>query len=522
MFACSHEAAALGVVREQPIAEVKGLAAGGAGVTVLPHDPEADRAALAWWAEHCEQFSPLVGIDDAPQPDSLLLDITATARLFGGEAALTKGAVDRFARRRLRVRAAVADTPAGAWAVAHFHGAFLLERSPIHLVPPGETPGALRLLPIESLRLPERIVALLHELGIDLAGRLAALPREELSSRFGPELLRQWDRATGVQPEPIRAVRRRSEFTAAWEAEQPVRRRDMIEAAMEQAVERLVADLLAAGRGATRVECRFDCLPGGRHGAEDAFRTPCNGARPGQQAENAKGASCRSRRLTIGLFRPTVDVQHLLGLLHLQLEREPLPGPVAAVEVAALETGPLVHRQIPLFAAGRNELLGGEVLAQLIERLGSRLGRRAVLSPRLMSDAQPERAWRGEPFVGGPRRQRARKPIPGEPPPRPLLVFSQPVALGAMLAATRPDDAERLLAHPRPGEHDPVAWGRIRFEGEEHCVLGSWGPERIETGWWRGRPIARDYYRVETAAGRRLWLFHRLDTGRWFVHGAFD
>ncbi|MFW5693398.1 MAG: DNA polymerase Y family protein, partial [Thermoguttaceae bacterium] len=335
VFACSHEAAALGVVREQPIAEVKGLTAAGAGMTVLPHDAEADRAALAWWAEQCEQFSPLVGMDDAPQPDSLLLDVTATARLFGGEAALARAAVDRFARRRLRVRAAAADTPAGAWAVAHFHGAFLLERSPIHLVPPGETPEALRLLPIEALRLPERTVELLHELGIDLVGQLAALPREELSSRFGPELLRQWDRATGVRAEPIRAVRPPSEFAAVWEAEQPVRRRDMIHAALEQAVERLAADLLAAGRGATRVECRFHCLPDGR------------------QAESEHGLVFRALRFSVGLFRPTADVQHLLGLLHLQLEREPLPGPVAGVEVAARETGPLVHRQMPLFAAGR-------------------------------------------------------------------------------------------------------------------------------------------------------------------------
>ncbi|MDZ7616476.1 MAG: hypothetical protein U1E05_05685, partial [Patescibacteria group bacterium] len=79
VFACSHEAAALGVVRGQPIAEVMGLkAAGGRSArgawAVFPHAPDADRAALLQWAERCERFSPLVGLDDSAQPDSVMMD----------------------------------------------------------------------------------------------------------------------------------------------------------------------------------------------------------------------------------------------------------------------------------------------------------------------------------------------------------------------------------------------------------------------------------------------------------------
>ncbi len=54
------------------------------------------------------------------------------------------------------------------------------------------------------------------------------------------------------------------------------------------------------------------------------------------------------------------------------------------------------------------------------------------------------------------------------------------------------------------------------------------GPERIETGWWRGGHhvpmvgVARDYYRIETAAGRCYWVFRRLPAGPWFLHGMFD
>ena len=60
------------------------------------------------------------------------------------------------------------------------------------------------------------------------------------------------------------------------------------------------------------------------------------------------------------------------------------------------------------------------------------------------------------------------------------------------------------------------------FSGRQHRVQRTWGPERIQTGWWRGRSVRRDYYRVETTAGRWFWLFRQLGDGRWYFHGTFD
>ena len=66
------------------------------------------------------------------------------------------------------------------------------------------------------------------------------------------------------------------------------------------------------------------------------------------------------------------------------------------------------------------------------------------------------------------------------------------------------------------------------------------GPERIETGWWDGRPIARDYYIARSQSGSRMWIYRErsgftrgrsrlpIDTGlstvtpRWFLHGLFS
>ena len=62
---------------------------------------------------------------------------------------------------------------------------------------------------------------------------------------------------------------------------------------------------------------------------------------------------------------------------------------------------------------------------------------------------------------------------------------------------------------------------RFSFRGHAHRVARYWGPERIETGWWRGKSVRRDYYRIETEEGQRFWLFRRLEDGAWGMHGVF-
>ena len=78
----------------------------------------------------------------------------------------------------------------------------------------------------------------------------------------------------------------------------------------------------------------------------------------------------------------------------------------------------------------------------------------------------------------------------------------------------------RLLTEPvrLSGELD----GQFSYAGRPQRIVRRVGPERIETGWWRGRTIARDYYRVQTAAGCWYWIFRRLPDGPWFLHGMFD
>ena len=48
------------------------------------------------------------------------------------------------------------------------------------------------------------------------------------------------------------------------------------------------------------------------------------------------------------------------------------------------------------------------------------------------------------------------------------------------------------------------------------------GPERIETGWWDGREVTRDYFVARDAHGVRLWVYRdRCAPQNWYMHGLF-
>jgi protein ImuB len=96
------------------------------------------------------------------------------------------------------------------------------------------------------------------------------------------------------------------------------------------------------------------------------------------------------------------------------------------------------------------------------------------------------------------------------------------------LAPTRPI---RLFARPEPiealaevpdGPPAQFTWRRMR-----HTVVHVEGPERIAMEWWHdetGHALARDYFRVESREGVRVWIYREgLVTAqtRWFVHGVF-
>jgi protein ImuB len=434
-------------------------------------------------AARSKQFTPLVGIDPDIFPESVLLDITRVLDLFGGEAALVERIMGELRAEGWKFRAAVADTCGAAWALAAFgrQGAGSVEQGAREK---GDSeakslrsllPAPCSSLPLPALRLPEPIIALLHSLGVWRIEQLQALPRRELSSRFGPELLDCLDRVTGRLPEPLPAWDPPPQFEVRWSAEFPTARRDTIDAALEHLVRRLAAMLTRAHRGAMRLECRLTCLGG------------------------------ESLDVTVGLFRPTAWVDHLLQLLQVRFESLRLSGAVEAIRLTA-STAPLELRQQEMFT--EKARVQSYHLSGLIDRLSNRLGHTRVARVRLIPDAQPELACHYAPLVSVGWRQAQRRPT------------KKTEMVGQRCARPHPTRPLRLLAEPMRLPSDINS--QFSFAGRLHRIVRRVGPERIETGWWRGHTVARDYYRVETVAGCWYWIFRRLPNGPWFLHGMFD
>ena len=276
--------------------------------------------------------------------------------------------------------------------------------------------------------------------------------------------------------------------------------------------------------------------------------------------------------LEIGLFAPTIDADHLSGLMIHRLEAKKLPSCVERLTVSVTLSGPLRTAQSLLFdnpsyaADASMTCTGGSAISRLVDSLSGRLGRDAVLGVQIEKNPLPEKAFRVSPLAGHSNRSRpssaffrSRRTAKSSPDsPSRVSISDQNRWLThstdhefSMSDSTSyqpsPDDAMRrplsLLAEPIPlaiafGD-GPFFWNvssprlpsRIRLDGVIHHVAAHWGPERIETGWWKGPSIRRDYYRIETDRGRWWWIFRNLVSKaqaqginsryRWMLHGRF-
>jgi protein ImuB len=182
-------------------------------------------------------------------------------------------------------------------------------------------------------------------------------------------------------------------------------------------------------------------------------------------------------RVRIGLTRPGRDVHHWLGLVREKLERTSLPREVEALSLQGGRQFPLPARTGDLFDDGAS--ISADA-GRLLERLEARLGQGVIAGIRLLDDHRPERAWcPGPPGLSSGRETGCAA--------RPLWLLQQPVHL----------------------------------EAEAHCGWRLRGLERLESGWWDGADVARDYFLAETPDGERLWVYRDRRSQNWFLHGLF-
>lgn len=194
----------------------------------------------------------------------------------------------------------------------------------------------------------------------------------------------------------------------------------------------------------------------------------------------------RRSRVPLGLTRPSRDPEHLLSLFKTRLENCELAAPVTAVTLDAERTTPLAPVQGELFTEREPE----QPDPGLLDRLQARLGPDAVTALVPTADARPERASRWTAVEDTP----------------PAAVPDGPV---------RAHQPLWLLGRPAPLA---VEAGRPRLDGPLR-LTGT--PERIETGWWDGGDVIRDYFVAEDDRGARLWVYRERRSGRWYLQGLF-
>ncbi|QDV77063.1 DNA polymerase Y family protein [Botrimarina mediterranea] len=467
--ACSVEARRLGIAVGMKTPDAQGLAGPGR-LLLLPHRAGADRRALERLAVECERFSPVVSLEDAEEPEGLLFDVTGLAPLWGddGEKRLAEAVAQWAGADRLDAVVAVAPTVGLALAAARF----LSRDAGPPIVEPRQARALAERLPVEALRVEAAIVEGLQRLGIESIGQLLDLPRASLPSRFGAELARRLDQLLGDAPEPVESFRGEPPLVAVWDFESAVACAATLQHVRHELLCRVAQQMKRRRCGALRV------LIDHRLDAADAAPV----------------------RVVLRLFRPTASARELNELATLHLDGVRFPCAVRAVRVLVGATAPIDSRQRTLFDSDQRE--DPHALALLINRVASRVGGDRVLRIAKRSSIDPRRAYAMTPATDAPAEA--------------FALTTRQAAKARRLPVTMPSDAPPVEVETNQhGEPVAMQWrGRC-------AVVRYWGPERIETGWWRGRSVRRDAWWVELDNGARLWLHCDLRRRQWRVAGEF-
>lgn len=476
------------------------------GLQVSEADPIGDAESLNALALWTIRYSPWVNI--CP-PDGLWIDITGAAHLLGGEAAVMQDIKSRLHKVGIRTCIATAETAGGAWALARFHPKGMTGIT----IPAGQITEAIATLPVQALRIDDRLSQTLYRLGLKCIGDITALPRVTLERRFRDKSTRSTSRLTGSSSSHIKTLLIRLDQALGYLQEplspisEPPRwrvRQSLLEPIMDAALlEQITKDLLPS-------------LLASLEKAEQGIR---------RLALIAYRVDGTTDQINVASQVATRQADHILRLLKDRYETLDPGFGIDLVMLTVIETALMNAQQQDITGS----LEAGDAalaITKLTDRIKSRIGPIGVQRPVHHHSHLPERM------------QRLSSDL------------THKTGWDNVLENIHSDRPVRLLIRPEPldvmaeiPEGPPISftWRRL-----QHKVRLAEGPERLSSEWWfsdrqsddmpfdqnlAGAP--RDYYRVEDRLGRRFWLF-RLGlysarglsaapstAPRWYMHGLF-
>jgi protein ImuB len=412
---------------------------------------------------HAQQFTSFVSIEP---PNALLLEIKGSLKLLGPLKRLHTGIDACWRRLELQAYSATAPSTLAALWLARGTGA-PASGTPIHIEDLGTLAGHLAGMPIACTAWDIERLQTLRAMGVTRIGELLRLPRAGLARRLGTAPVQDLDIALARQFAPRRAFVPRERFRERCDFETEIENVAYLEKALEPLIARCAQFLRERQAGVQALRLKL------RHRAEPV--------------------TC----VHLGLASITSERRRLTDVLSQKLTRLELSAPVRSMELVSGSLQPLIAGSLDAFAglAGAGVGNGGRDTApQLVERLRARLGEEAVYGVASIAEHRPE---------GASRRV-------------------QELRLASTIGEKMADPAMIDQGMPRP-----VWLLDAPLPLESVLLILEQGPERIESGWWDGKGVARDYYIARRAPdtrhshGAKLWVFQERQSKRWYLHGMF-
>ncbi len=521
-------------------ASAAAVVTGEGGLQVFTRSTAREAALVQRLTLSLARFTPAVVV----QPDGVLLEVSASLRLFGGARALWR-AVREAARaggaRSLRMAAAPTATAAAVLARAEPAAPALRKLDQGNAGPPQvslpSSGGGRREASASGLSIHQRLDALplaaaaqawnieprltqqLHGIGCRTLGDVRMLPRSGAQRRGAAALLAAIARAHGEAPDPQAWFEPPRTFEMGLELLHRADDAAMLVFATQRLVQPLAGWLAQQWLAAARLTLVLRHETSVRHALPD---------------------TC----IALAFGDPTRDAAQIQMLLRERLQRTALPAPVYALVLRLDEAVNHAGREAALWRdAGTGS---GEAARALFDRLAARLGPERVMRPLLVADHRPERAMK---FVPVQENSSVR------PDPSTSSGQGTPggVSKGRAELVLRQAQDDRNTAVPREGVDrlSPNGHGRADGGGRAGSVRPTWllpeplrlqedrefgrplhqgtplvlasRAERIEAGWFDGALISRDYHVAQARDQRWLWIFRerRGDTAHWFLHGVF-
>lgn len=495
-------------------------------------------AALGALAEVAMAFGPWVEIG---ADDTLWIELTGVAHLFGGEAFLAETIHERFqAGRAGPVFVGIADGPFVARALA-LHGGGApppLWKNSVRIAPPGEGKRALAALPVSALPLRAEGVALFARLGVTRIADLMRIDRAQLAARLEafvePPLTREevlgW--LDGRDPRPLEPYVPPEVIVEEASFEDGVESAAQLLFAVRGMVSRASLRLVGRRQAAHRLELVV-------HYDRTIFRLQAPGASGAVAGSNVGAEIVPEPRaeLLIELIAPLCHTDDLFRAVKAKLEGLALAAPAVRVTLLVSRIQRAPELQLDL---ARDVSVSPDALPALLAELSAELGPERVGVLALSDDHRPERRTQLVGLSGAAERESKARVRAGAAkgaakksltlwderwlgPPEPTRLLPSPIPLGPLYDD---DEAQAIAAE---GEH-PLMARELFLGGERFVVTRVTFDRRLDgVAWWTKRAVGRDYLQVELSRLSRgeteivlAWVFVDRRTCELFLQGYWE